>query len=139
MEKQKLYIKLPNGRYEEYRKPERPQTDNALYRRVGKKYEPVNMMLECFSWQEGVFAVTKNRSALQPDSWTSGEYLQKIFKLYRCGDIENVSIAKLGGMQKLANHLMQHWDDVSGTSQFERCASIVAILMNYENQKEDGK
>lgn len=139
MEKQKLYVRLPNGRYEEYREPERPQTDNALYRRVGKKYEPVNMMLECHSWQEGVFVVTKNRSALQPDSWTSGEYLQQIFKLYKCGDIENVSIAKLGGMQKLADHLSRHWDEINGTSQFERCASIVAILMNYENQKEDGK
>lgn len=139
MEKQKLYIKLPNGRYEEYREPKRPETDNALYRRVGKRYEPVQMVMEAVSWQEGVFVVTKNRSEIQPDSWTSGEYLQEIFKLYKCGDIENVSIAKLGGMQKLADHLMRHWDDVSGTSQYERCASIVAILMNYENQKEDGK
>ena len=135
MEKQKLYVKLPNGRYEEYREPKRPKTDNALYRRVGKKYEPVNMMMECLSWQEGVFVVTKNRSAFQPDSWTSGDYLQEIFKLYKCGDIENVSIAKLGGMQKLADHLSRHWDEINGTSQYERCASIVAILMNYGNEK----
>lgn len=95
-------------------------------------------MLECHSWQEGVFVVTKNHSALQPDSWTSADYLQKIFKLYKAGDIENVSIAKLGGMQKLANHLSRHWNEVSGTSQYERCASIVAILMNYDN-KDDKK
>lgn len=135
MEKHKLYVKLTNGRYKEYREPKRPETDNALYRRIGKKYEPVNMTLECHSWQEGVFVVAKNRSAFQPDSWTSGEYLQEIFKLYKCGDIENVSIAKLGGMQKLANHLMRHWGEVSGTSVYERCASIVAILMNYEKEK----
>lgn len=134
MEKPKLYIKLPNGRYEEYSEPERPMYDNALYRRIGKKYEPVNMNLECHSWQEGVFVVTKNHSAQQPDSWTSAEYLQQIFKLYKAGDIENVSIAKLGGMQKLANYLSTHWNEVSGASQYERCASIVAILMNYKEK-----
>lgn len=134
MEKPRLYTKNSNGRYEPYIEPERPQRDNALYRRIGKRYEPVSMYFECHSWQEGVFVVTKNRSALQPDSWTSAEYLQKIFKLYKCGDIENVSIAKLGGMQKLADHLSRHWNEVSGTNQYERCASIVAILMNYKEE-----
>lgn len=129
--KQKLYIKKDNGRYEEYREPKRPECDNALYKRIGNKYVPVNMQLESHSWQEGVFVVTKNRSALYPDSWTSAEYLQKIFKLYKCGDIENVSISRLGGMQKLADHLMKHWNDIEGASVFERAASIVAILMNY--------
>lgn len=132
MEKPILYIKNSNGRYEPYIEPERPQIDNALYRRVGKRYEPVRMQLECHSWQEGVFVVTRNRSALQPNSWTSAEYLQKIFKLYKAGDIENVSIAKLGGMQKLADYLSRHWNEVSGVSQYERCASIVAILINYK-------
>lgn len=130
-DKPKLYIKKENGRYEEYREPVRPECDNALYRRIGKKYEPVNMNLECHSWQEGVFVVTKNWSAVHPDSWTNAGYLQEIFKLYRCGDIENVSIAKLGGMNKLADHLTKHWNDIEGASVFERAASIVAILMNY--------
>ena len=133
-EKPKLYERLPNGRYQEWMEPERPECDNALYRRVGKRYEPVKIVLEAMSWQEGVFVVTKNRSAQQPDSWTSGEYLQKIFKLYKAGDIENVSIAKLGGMQKLADYLSMHWNEVSGASQYERCASIVAILMNYKEE-----
>lgn len=92
------------------------------------------MVLNSMSWQEGVFVVTKNRSALQPDSWTSGSHLQEIFKLYKCGDIENVSIARLGGMQKLADYLSRHWNEVSGASQYERCASIVAILMNYKDK-----
>ena len=134
MEKPRLYIKNKNGRYEPYIEPERPQMDNALYLRIGKRYEPVSMLIESKAWQEGVFVVTKNHSALQPDSWTSAEYLQKIFKLYQAGDIENVSIAKLGGMQKLANHLSRHWNEVSGASQYERCASIVAILMDYKEE-----
>jgi len=133
MEKPKLYYKNKEGHYEPYVESERPKYDNALYKRVGKRYEPVQMMLECHSWQEGVFVVTKNRSASQPDSWTSAEYLQQIFKLYKAGDIENVSIAKLGGMQKLADHLSRHWNEINGASTYEKAASIVAILMNYEN------
>ena len=135
-EKPKLYIKNDNGRYEEYHEPERPGCDNALYRRIGKRYEPVRMQLEGFSWQEGVFVVTKNWSGIHPDSWTDAGYLQEIFKCYRCGDIENVSIAKLGGMKKLTDHLMKHWNEISGASTFERAASIVAILMNYEYKEK---
>ena len=135
MTKQQLYYKNDKGHYKPYVEPECPKYDNALYRRVGRKYEPVNINLECHSWQEGVFVVTKNRSALQPDSWTSAEYLQKIFKLYKAGDIENVSIAKLGGMQKLANYLSQHWNEIEGACVYERSASVVAILMNY-NEKQ---
>lgn len=135
-EKQKLYTKLPNGRYQEYKEPQRPDGDNALYSRVGKKYVPHSIHLSGdFDWQEGVFAVTKNHSATNPDSWTSAEYLQKIFNLYKCGDIENVSIARLGGMNKLAHHLARHWEEISGDSVYEKAASIVAILMNYENEK----
>ena len=132
----KLYERLPNGRYQEWKEPERPKYDNALYRRVGKRYEPVQMILEIHSGQEGVFVVTKNRSALQPDSWTSAEYLQHIFKLYKAGDIENVSIAKLGGMKKLADHLSRHWNEIDGASTYEKAASVVAILMNYEEERK---
>lgn len=130
----KLYERLPNGRYIEYQWPERPEVDNALYRRIGNRYVPVKMQIDVNSWQEGVFAVTRRYSSHFPDSWTSADYLQEIFRLYKCGDIEKVSISRLGGMKKLADHLMMHWNEVTGTSTYERCASIVAILMNY---KED--
>lgn len=137
MEKRpKLYFRKDNGRYEEWHETERPTYDNALYRRIGKRYEPVNMHLECHSWQEGVFAVTKNHSAMNPDHWVSGSYLQEIFKLYKCGEIEKVSIGKLAGMDKLANYLCCHWNEVEGASVYERCASIVAILMRFEDDKE---
>lgn len=139
MKKPKLYIKNGKGRYEEYREPQRPPRDNALYRREGKKYIPHDMLVSGdFNWQEGVFVVTKNHSAMKPDSWLDAGYLQEIFKLYKAGDLENVSIAKLGGMLKLTQHLCKHWNEVSGSSVYERCASIVAILMNYDN-KDDKK
>jgi hypothetical protein len=137
MKKPQLYIKNERGRYEPYREPERPKRDNAFYRRIGNRYEPWGMVFNSVkSWQEGVFAVTRVRSSVSPDSWTSAEYLQEIFKLYRCGDIENVSIGKLGGMEKLAAHLASHWNEIGGDSVFEMAASVVAILMNYENKKE---
>lgn len=134
--KQKLYTKNEKtGRYEEYKEPA-PKYDNALYRKVGKKYVPYNMYMDNthFTWQEGVFAVTKSPGSLTPNNWTSAEYLQKIFKLYRCSDIENVSISKLAGMKKLAEHLAYNWDKISGDNVYEMAASIVAILMNYEEK-----
>ncbi len=136
MNKPKLYIKKENGRYEEYHEPQRPRYDNALYRREGKKYVPVEMRLSGdWSWQEGVFAVVKDHSAMKPDHWASAGYLQKIFSLYKCGEIENVSIGKLAGMEKLSNYLARHWDDIKGDNVYECAASVVAILMNYENEK----
>lgn len=128
MKRQKLYIKNEKGRYVEY---EEPMFDNALYRRVGKKYVPCSMAECANSWGEGVYAVTKNEFG---QGITSAKYLKEIFSACRCGDIEKVSIAKLGGMEKLANHLMCHWGDIKGTSVFEQCASIVSILLDYENQ-----
>lgn len=133
----KLYERLPNGRYIEYQWPERPEVDNALYRRCGKRYEPVSMHFECNSWQEGVFAVTKNHSADSPDHWVSADYLQEIFHLYKCGEIENVSIGKLAGMDKLTNYLCRHWNEVEGASVYERCASIVALLMRCEESADE--
>lgn len=138
MDKQKLYIRKENGRYEEYREPQRPARDNALYRRIGKKYVPVEMCLSGeWSWQEGVFAVTRTPGSMKPNHWASAGYLQKIFSLYKCGEIENVSIGKLAGMEKLSEHLAYHWDEIKGDNVCERAASIVAIIMNYK--KEDGK
>lgn len=131
-DKPKLYVKKENGRYVEYHEPT-PVHDNALYRRVGKRYEPVSMINAANGWNEGVYAVVKHPMGKQI---ANASYLQEIFKAYRCGDIEKVSVAKLGGMSKLADHLMRHWNEVKGTSVYERCASIVAILMNYDDGKQ---
>lgn len=130
--KPKLYVKKDNGRYEEYHEPT-PVRDNALYRKIGKRYEPVSMIDAADGWTEGVYAVVKHPMGRQI---ANASYLREIFGTYRCGDIEKVSVAKLGGMTKLADHLMHHWDEVKGASVYERCASIVAILMNYDDGKQ---
>lgn len=131
MNKPKLYYK-DGSRYHEYHEPT-PVRDNALYRKIGKRYEPVSMIDAAKGWSEGVYAVVKHPMGMQI---ANASYLQKIFKDYRCGDIEKVSVAKLGGMTKLADHLMHHYNDIKGDSIYERCASIVAILMNFNDGKQ---
>lgn len=131
-DKPNLYVKKKNGRYVEYNEPT-PVSDNALYRKIGKRYEPVSMIDAADGWTEGVYAVVKHPMGRQI---TNASYLREIFSAYRCGDIEKVSVAKLGGMTKLADHLMHHWDEVKGASVYERCASIVAILMNFDDGKQ---
>lgn len=131
-DKPNLYVKKKNGRYVEYNEPT-PVSDNALYRKIGKRYEPVSMIDAADGWTEGVYAVVKHPMGRQI---TNASYLREIFSAYRCGDIEKVSVAKLGGMTKLADHLMHHWDEVKGASVYERCASIVAILMNFYDGKQ---
>lgn len=131
-DKPKLYYKNEKGRYVEYHEPT-PIYDNALYRKVGKRYEPVSMMDAANGWTDGVYAVLKHPFGT---AIYNASYLQKIFSAYRCGDIEKVSIAKLGGMTKLAHHLMHHWDEVKGENIYEQCASIVAILMNFDDGKQ---
>ena len=131
-DKPNLYVKKKNGRYVEYHEPT-PVRDNALYRKIGKRYEPVSMIDAADGWTEGVYAVVKHPGGRQI---ANASYLREIFSAYRCGDIEKVSVAKLGGMTKLADHLMHHWNEVCGNSVYEQCASIVAILMNFEDGKQ---
>ena len=131
-DKPNLYVKKKNGRYVEYHE-HTPVRDNALYRKIGKRYEPVSMIDAANGWTEGVYAVVKHPMGRQI---TNASYLREIFSAYRCGDIEKVSVAKLGGMTKLAEHLMHHWNEVGGNSVYEQCASIVAILMNFDDGKQ---
>lgn len=55
---------------------------------------------------------------------------------FRHEDIENVSIAKLGGMLKLADYLSRHWNEIEGGNTYEKAASVVAILMNYNEERQ---
>jgi hypothetical protein len=128
MKKQKLYIKNDKGRYEEYHEP--IVEDNALYRKVGNKYIPCQMMDASLGWSEGVYVVLNNGCHI-----TSAKYLEKIFSTYKCSNIEKCSIAKLGGMEELVDYLCKHHDEITGNSLYERCASIVGILFNYEKEK----
>lgn len=127
MEKQKLYVKNEKGRYEEYREPVQ-EYDNKLYRKIGKKYEPYCMRIT-EDLPEGVWVVTKHKCG---KSFASGKYLYENFMCMKAGDIQDVSLAKLGGMDKVADYLCSNWDKLpKNKSQYELCQAIVGLLFNY--------
>lgn len=136
MEKQKLYVKLPNGRYEEYREPVQ-EYDNKLYRKVmrGNKahYEPCSMLITN-DLPEGVWVVVKHRGS---KSISSGKYMLENYMCLKAGDIQEMSLAKLGGMERLAHHLSQHWNELpKDWSQYDLCRAIVGLLFQYNKDKD---
>lgn len=135
MERQKLYVKLPNGRYSEYKEPVQ-EDDNKLYRKVvrgGKtSYEPCSMLLTN-DLPEGVWVVVKHKGH---KSISSGKYLLENYMCLKSGDIQEVSLAKLGGIERLSGYLSQHWDELPrNKSQYDLCRAIVGLLFKYENEK----
>lgn len=137
---EKLYTKnKKTGRYEEYREPQ-PPFDNVRYRKYvyGKKtiYEPISMCLES-DLEEGVWVVTKNRYGR---SFVNGRYMLDCFLCLKASDIQPVSLAKLGGMEKLADWLCCNWERIpKGESVYNLCRAIVGILMGYNENEKDGK
>ena len=136
MEKQKLYVKLPNGRYEEYREPVQ-EYDNKLYRKVVRgnrvQYEPCSMLMTD-DLPEGVWVVVKHRGS---KSISNGKYMLENYMCMKAGDVQDVSLAKLGGMEKLAHHLSQHWNELpKDWSQYDLCRAIVGLLFQYNKDKD---
>lgn len=137
MEKQKLFIKLPNGRYQAYQEPE-PPFDNVLYRKYifGKKayYKPVSMCIEK-DLEEGVWVVVKH---MYGKSYSTGKYLNDCFMCLKASDIQETPLSKLGGMDKLADWLCNNWGKLpKNKSQYDLCRAIVGLLFNYEKEKDE--
>lgn len=135
MEKPKLYVKNEKGRYEPYRESE-PPYNNVLYRKYthGKKtyYYPVSMCIGK-DLEEGVWVITKSTYG---KSYATGRYLRDMFMCQKASDIQEVSLAKLGGLAKMADYLCHHLDDIPNhLSKHERCYAIVGVLAKYEEEK----
>lgn len=131
MEKPKLYVKNDKGRYVPYQEPIQ-EYDNKLYRKVGKRYEPCSMCLTN-DLGEGVWVVVKHKGS---KSITSGKYMLENYMCLKASDIQEVSLAKLGGMERFAHHLSQHWNELpKNVSQYELCRAIVGILLEYEKER----
>ena len=129
-----LYVKNEKGRYVEYVEPVK-EYDNKLYRKIGNKYKPCSMLVN--DLPEGVWVVVKHYGS---KSFTSGKYMLENYMCLKAGDIQDVSLAKLGGMERLAHYLSQHWDEIpQNDSTYDLCRHIVGILLNYEKEKENGK
>lgn len=130
----KLYIKLPNGRYQEYRPPEPPHF-NTLYIKEKGRYVPWAMeMRGSDALTEGVWVITKSCYGI---SWSQGKYLYDSFLAMKASDIQDApSLAELGGYDKLANYLCENWGKVDKRCVDTMCKSIVGILMQYNNDKK---
>lgn len=127
---QKLYVRNPNGRYEEY--VERAmESDNKLYRRVGKKYEPCSM-LRTDDLGEGVWVVVRHRGH---KSYSNGKYLLDRYMCLKAGDIQDVSLSELGGLERLSDALCRHWDEIpKNVSQYDVARAIVGLLYKYAKE-----
>lgn len=150
-----LYVKLPNGRYQEYVEPaDVTATDSdTIYRKRYSKtarrvvYEPIGLFYDGQELREGVWVVARSAGCCGSSSLTEGNHLRsEVFGIEYCSPLANVSLSELGSMQKLAVYLSSRFDDVwrernSGISQYEFCARIVRMLFEYEKEKnkQDGK
>ena len=96
-----LYVKKPNGRYEEYKIPEH-DISNTLYSKVNGRYEPACMCLN-HELDEGVWVVTKRPSVC---GVIRGTYLRESFYLDKAADIERIPLSKMGHINKVAERII---------------------------------
>ena len=109
MKKQKLYIKNEKGRYEEF-KPERKVDDPDLFfRKRGGKYIPCGKNEHLERLSEGVWVVLSNLSYCSRQM-ASADYLKDLFQIQKVSGIEEVSIAKLGGLEKYYDYVASEWN-----------------------------
>ena len=108
MKKQKLYIKNDNGRYEEYKPEIKTDDDNLVFRKVKGKYVPCGR-LNADIMNEGVWVVLSNLS-YGSRSVTHADYLKDLFQIQKVSGIEEVSIAKLGGLEKYYDYVASEWN-----------------------------
>lgn len=108
MKKQKLYIKNDNGRYEEYKPEMKTDDGNLLFRKVKGKYVPCGR-LNADIMNEGVWVVLSNLSYCSR-SVTRADYLKDLFQIQKVSGIEEVSIAKLGGLEKYYDYVASEWN-----------------------------
>ena len=109
MKKQKLYIKNDKGRYEEYKPVLKTDDCDLLFRKVGKKYIPCERYRCHDTLSEGVWVVLSNLSYAGRQI-VRGDYLKELFQINKVGDIEEPTIAQLGGLEKCYDYVSCEWN-----------------------------
>lgn len=134
MKQPQLYIKNDKGRYVPYVEPQQ-ERDNKLYRKEGNRYVPCSMLMTD-DLPEGVWVVTKHPGGR---SITNGKYLYERYGCYKASDIQDVPLATLGGLERLAHTLSSHWSELPrDTSQYDLCRAIVGLLYKYQQPEKTG-
>lgn len=136
MEKPKLYIKKENGRYEEYIEPKKPvaKEDNAYYVKRNGRYIADGWYGPNHALPEGVWIVTKNKNS---SGYINADYAEQIYNVHMASGLEEITLAKLGGLEKLTKYLCDNFKNIKGDSIYEKCASIVGILARYKKENDD--
>ena len=109
MKKQKLYIKNEKGRYEEYKPEMKTDDGNLFFRKVNGKYVPCGRYNRTDMLSEGVWVVLSNLSYCSRQM-TSADYLKDLFQIQKVSGIEEVSIAKLGGLERYYDYVASEWN-----------------------------
>ena len=107
--KQKLYIKNEKGGYEEYKPESKTDDEDLLFRKVNGKYVPCSRYDHYDMAREGVWVVLSNLSYCSR-LCVSADYLKELFQIQKVSDIEEVSIAQLGGLEKYYDYVVSEWD-----------------------------
>ena len=109
MKKQKLYIKNEKGRYEEYKPIMKADDGNLFFRKVKGKYVPFGRIANGDMIHEGVWVVLSNLSYCSRQM-ASADYLKDLFQIQKVSGIEEVSIAKLGGLERYYDYVASEWN-----------------------------
>ena len=107
--KLKLYIKNDKGRYEEYKPILKTGDCDLLFRKVGRKYVPSERYYSHDTLSEGVWVVLSNLSYAGRQI-VRGDYLKELFQINKVGDIEEPTIAQLGGLEKCYDYVSCEWN-----------------------------
>ena len=109
MKKQKLYIKNEKGRYEEYKPEMKADDGNLFFQKVKGKYVPCSRYDHYNMAREGVWVVLSNLSYCSSQC-ISADYLKELFQIIKVSDIEEVSIAQLGSLEKYYDYVSSEWN-----------------------------
>lgn len=109
MKKQKLYIKNEKGRYEEYKPQMKADDGNLFFRKVKGKYVPCGRHEHIDRLSEGVWVVLSNLSHCS-SQMASADYLRDLFQINKVSGIEEVSISKLGGLERYYDYVASEWN-----------------------------
>lgn len=107
--KTKLYIKNEKGRYEEYKPELKTDDPDLFFRKQGSKYIPCGVMESRDILGEGVWVVLSNLSYAGRQI-VRGDYLKELFQINKVGDIEEPTIAQLGGLEKCYDYVSCEWN-----------------------------
>jgi hypothetical protein len=113
-----LYVKSGDS----YKLLEEPEVSDTLFIRVGNKYIPHSV--NCSNLSEGVWVIT-SRPGVR--SIASGSYLNDVFEIRKCCNIEPLTLKELGSLESLYQEVCADIDDFSG-SPSELIYKVISII-----------